>query len=117
MPSRNFIKVKIPPVQPDRCLDCPLLGVIPKELRKKGSQQTYVCLGTYDAMSARFIRSRVSEADKNHVRHRWCENYWNAWVQLPEQKFSISTKAYNTFRKPYEEQMMFTIKFHTGNTE
>ena len=61
MPKRNFIKVKIAPVQPDRCSDCPLLGIVPKHQRPKGSLETYVCIPTRHAMTSRLIRSRVSE--------------------------------------------------------
>ena len=46
MPKRLSVMVKLPEEQPDRCLDCPLLGVIPIEKRKHGSKKTHVCLGT-----------------------------------------------------------------------
>ena len=69
MPKKNFIKVKIAPVQPDRCTDCPLLGIVPKHQRPKGSLETYVCIPTRHAMTSRLIRSRVSESVKRCGMH------------------------------------------------
>ena len=113
MPKHNFIKVQIPEQQPDRCLDCPLLGLVPKYLLPKGSLETYVCLGTQNAMTARYVRSRVSEADKKHPRHRWCETRWPAWALLPNRMFAISNKVYIETRVPFEAQMQLPIKFHS----
>lgn len=109
MPKRNFVKVKLPALQPDRCLDCPLLGLVPKAVLPKGSLETYVCIGTFDAMTARYAKSRVSEADKKHPRHRWCEKYWPAWMQLPNMEFPVSCKAYNELRLPFDRQLQLQL--------
>ena len=53
MPKRIFVKVKLPPQQPDRCLDCPLLGLIPEEERKHNSKKTYVCMKMAKALAGR----------------------------------------------------------------
>ena len=70
MPRRIYQTVKLPVQQPDRCLDCKLLGMIPPEEREPRSQETMVCLGTGDAMSARFARSRASMRDSKHPLKR-----------------------------------------------
>ena len=41
---KNYISVKLAIEQPNRCIDCPLLGLIPKQQRPKGSKESHVCL-------------------------------------------------------------------------
>ena len=60
MPKKIYTKIKLPRVQPNSCMDCPLLGEIPKEERQPGTQENLVCLGTHYAMSARAARSKAS---------------------------------------------------------
>ena len=96
MPKKNFIKVKIAPVQPDRCTDCPLLGIVPKHQRPKGSLETYVCIPTRHAMTSRLIRSRVSEA------------------KLPNREFMMPVRAYIEERLPLEASLQLPIIFHKG---
>ena len=112
MPKRNFIKVKIAPVQPDRCMDCPLLGIVPKHQRPKGSLETYVCIPTRHAMTSRLIKSRVSEADAKHPRHRFCEKMWDAWAKLPNREFMMPVRAYIEERLPLEASLQLPIIFH-----
>ena len=112
MTKKNFIKVKIAPVRYDRCLDCPLLGRIDKSLRPKGSLETYICIPTRHAMTSRLIRSRVSEADAKHPRHRYCEKLWDAWQRLPNREVMIPVRAYIEERLPLEASLQLPIIFH-----
>ena len=73
MPKRLSVFVKLPEQQPDRCQDCPLLGLIPVEMRKHGSKKTHVCLGTYsrpegNSQTENLTRGRVTRQGANH----WC---------------------------------------------
>lgn len=83
MPKKLFSKVKLPIEKPDRCMDCPLLGEIPKEEKQKGNQANLVCLGTQMAMSARAARSKASEHDTKHPLKRPCDGEWERWLQPP----------------------------------
>lgn len=112
MPKRNFVKVKIAPVRYDRCIDCPLLGIVPKHQRPKGSLETYVCIPTRNAMTSRLTRSRVSEADAKHPRHRFCEKMWEAWMRLPNREFMMPIRAYIEERLPLESSLQLPIIFH-----
>jgi len=112
MPKRSIIQIQIPERQPDRCLDCPLLGLVPKQQLPKGCLETYVCMATRNAMTARLVRSRVSEADSKHPRHRWCELYWPVWAKLPNRKFGVSYRCYIEERVPFEAKMQLPIIFH-----
>ena len=102
MPKRNIISIKLPPIQPDCCAECPLLGVIPKELRQHRSKETMVCLGTMEAMTRIGSRVRASQKDSNHKLHRPCDYCYDA---------VISVKAYNECRVPHEQGQLI-IKFH-----
>ena len=113
MPRRNFIPVQLPPMQPDRCIDCPLLGLVPKGTvgRPKRSRKTRVCLGTMKALTAQGSEIRASARDSHHPLHRPCDNYWKAWMQLPRQQFSVSIQAWNECRIPYEQTLQLKIDF------
>ena len=113
MPRKNFIRIRIPALQPDRCIDCPLLGLVPKRQLPKGSLETFVCMPTRNAMTARLTRSKVSEADKKHPRHRYCERLWPAWATLSNGVYNLSYRVYLEERLPLEESMQLPIKFHT----
>ena len=114
MPKRNVIKVKIPALQPDCCMHCPLLGIVPKHQRPKGSLETYVCIPTRNAMTSRLVRSKVSEADPKHPRHRFCEKMWDAWALLPNREFMMPVRAYIEERLPLESSLQLPIIFHKG---
>jgi hypothetical protein len=117
MPKRNIVKVQLPPVQPDCCAECPLLGVIPKQYRPHGSKETLVCLGTMDAMTPPFSRSRASTKDSKHPLRRPCDSRWIAWQTLPLRKLGISIQQYNECRLPYEQSLQMVFKFHRTNKE
>ena len=42
MPKRNFIPVQLAPEQYDKCVDCPLIGLIPENERKEGNPQLVI---------------------------------------------------------------------------
>lgn len=116
MPKRNIVQIQLPAQQPDRCVDCPLLGKIPEYYtqRPKGSKETMVCLGTLEALTVLGSKSRASKHTTKHPLHRPCDNRWNAWMQLPRRKLGVSVKSYNECRIPYEQGLELEIKFHTG---
>lgn len=112
MPKRLFVLQQLPPLKPDRCVDCPLLGIIPEAQRKKGSKKTMVCLGTMKAISKESTRiSERERAGTKHIHHRPCDNKYSAWLTLPGSKFGISTEAYKDCRIPYEQQQEYVIDF------
>lgn len=113
MPKRNIIQIQLPPIKPDRCVDCPLLGIVPKTYpRPKNSKETMLCLGTMEAMSQRGSKVKASSRDAHHPLSRWCDNRWEAWMRLPNRKLGISIQAYNECRIPYEQTLQLVIKFH-----
>lgn len=115
MPKRNIVQVQLPPVKPDCCVECPLLGVVPQYCtsRPKNSKETRVCLGTMEALTVLGSKSRASKRDSRHPLHRPCDNRWEAWQQLPGRKLGISVRSYNECRLPYEQSLELSIKFHT----
>lgn len=112
MPKRNIVKIQLPPVQPDCCQECPLLGMVPKVLRPKGSKETLVCIGTMEAMTPPTSRVRASKRDSKHPLHRPCDNRWHAWMTLPMRKLGVGIEQYNECRLPFEQSLQMVIKFH-----
>ena len=113
MPRRNIITIQLPPTQPDCCAECPLLGLVPKTVKRpKNSKETHVCLGTMDALTKRGTHVRVSNRDVNHPWKRPCDPRWDAWMQLSGRKIGVSVQAYNECRIPYECTLQLQIKFH-----
>lgn len=112
MPRKNIIRIKLPPEQPDTCASCPLLGLIPKELRQNGVRQSFACLGTMDALTSKGIHSSAA-AYKQMGRkwHRPCDAKWDAWMQLPGREFGISYQAYLQSRLPYEQKQQLIFHF------
>ena len=114
MPAKPFKEIKLPPNQPDCCLECPLLGEIPVTERQFGSQETLVCLGTREAMNARISRSRASAHDAKHPLHRYCDEEWERWQEepyhgkLPVRKIDISR-----YRDPWVRTQQLPIIFHS----
>lgn len=111
--------MQLPPEQPDCCLECPLCGLIPKDHpdRPKGSKETHVCLGTWEALTGRGIKVRASRRDSHHPLHRPCDTKWEAWMRLPERCFMLKDEAYLHYRLPFEDGLQFKIKFHTYNKQ
>lgn len=117
MPKRNIIQIQLPLSQPDSCAECPLLGLVPKYVRRpKNSKETHVCCGTMEAMTQRGSRIKASQRDSHHPLRRPCDNRWHSWMQLTGQKLGISTQTYNDCRIPYENTLQLQIRFHRGKT-
>lgn len=112
MPKRLFTSQTLPQDKPDCCAICPLCGIVPKNLRQPKSYETHVCLGTMEAMTQRFINVRSSNRDSHHPLKRPCDSRWDAWQQLPDRKFPISTNIYIQCRVPFESTHQLVIKFH-----
>ena len=112
MPKHNTTPIQLPAEQPDCCALCPLVGIIPKELRKKGSKETYCCLGTMEALSQRGIYVRASEKDSRHPWHRPCDSTWKAWMLYPKRTIYVGNVAYIQCRMPFIQTRQLTFKFH-----
>lgn len=110
MPKRNIVKIKIATEQPDCCLQCPLIGLVPKHRLPFGSQETHICIAMREAMTARKARSKRSEADAKHPRHRYCDHTWDAWYQRGF--YGVPTQAYIEERLPWQESQQLPIIFH-----
>lgn len=110
---KNYISVILPDEQPDRCTDCPLLGLIPKQQRPKGSKESHVCLGTCEAMGARFARVKASERDTRHPHLRPCDALWYVWTRAPRREYRLRWDRYLQYREPYEQGQQMQINFHT----
>lgn len=112
MPKLTIYKQPVPPIKPDTCKKCPLLGIIPEGRRLKGSKKTMICLGTMKAISKESISiSEASRKGTKHPFHRPCDRKWAAWQQLPKAEIGISIKAYNECRIPYEQSLEYEIDF------
>ncbi len=113
MPKKIFKTVKLPRQQPDCCIECPLLGVIPKKDLPKGCRETRVCIMTGDAMTPAFSRSRKSTKDRHHPLKRYCDHDWDLYQKPPiNGKYNIRIVDWVTYRLPYEEKKVLNIKFH-----
>ena len=117
MPRKNYVLIQLPPKQPDRCWECPLLGIVPVASRPKGSKETLVCCGTYDAMNTRIAKVRASERDSHHPLHRYCDYTWDSWMNYPDHKFPLNSQAYTELRMPFLQSLPLPIKFHGRNME
>lgn len=113
MPRQTIVPVQLPMEQPDTCSSCPLCGLIPKEQRKRGARQAYVCLGVLgEALTSKGIHSSAAAYKaKNRKLHRPCDERWDAWTQLPGRRFGISYANYLHYRLPYEQRQQLQIKF------
>lgn len=115
MPKIIFTDIPLHEEEPDRCMDCPLLGLIPKEERQYGRQQSHVCLGTRESLSERMIKARRSEKDSKHKLDRPCTaaNLWQVWQEkepLPG-VMRVRTVDYNRYRLAYVQSGQMVIKF------
>lgn len=94
MPTPILIKVQLAPERYERCKDCPLCGLIPKDERKGGFK--YVCLGTMYTIS--------NEDFEGKTKSRNCDNRWGIFMQLPKRRYGIIDKLYQKFRLPFEQE-------------
>lgn len=110
----NKIKIRIPQQQPDRCKDCPLIGVIPEEHRAKGVRQSYCCLGVYphEALTSKGITvSAKAKASTGHLLHRPCDDRWGTWWESRDHAVIISKDSYRYCRLPYENRQQLAFNF------
>lgn len=130
MPKEVYTPRPLPREQPDRCELCPLVGIIPKDERRKGKRERYFCLGIFEAevdehgepvldengvqqMSFPRLSSRAvtnvsfkKVKDGGHLYHRPCDYVWQSWQTLPGHIFGMPTDVYNTYRLPFEKEQM-----------
>ena len=111
MPKKLFVMVKLPPAQPDRCLDCPLLGLIPEEERKHNSKKTHVCIGRMTALARRKVKIRASDDKRAKKLIRPCDKVFAAWLELPKRELGVPIVNYNKYRIPLEAIQQLTINF------
>ena len=111
MPKKLFVMVKLPPAQPDRCLDCPLLGLIPEEERKHNSKKTHVCIRLMKALARRKVKIRASDETRTKKLIRPCDKIFAAWLELPKREIGVPVANYNRYRVPLESLQQLTIDF------
>ena len=102
------IKIQLPPKQPDCCAKCPLIGIIPKNLRQKGKRQSYCCLGMmpHEPLTSKGIDVSASDKKKTgHLKHRFCDDRWEIWKRMYGDYFPLNEKSY-AFRKDYEDTIL-----------
>lgn len=115
MPKKIFTQIQLPLEQPDRCADCPLLGLIPDNLRSPNPEDRFkslVCVGTSAAITKKFSEIRASQRDNHHPLHRPCDSRWNAWQQMPRREFPVKIQVYNTYLEPYHRTKELRINFN-----
>ena len=114
MPKKIYTQVKLPREKPDCCMNCPLLGEIPKYERKPGSQETLVCLATHHAMSIRLAKSKASEHTTKHPLHRPCDMEWERWIADPYYgSYPVRMMDISKYRDPFiRNYLEFRIIFH-----
>ena len=104
MPIRPFYSQPVPPKKPDRCKDCPFLGIVPQAKRKKGSKLTMLCMATMKAISHESIS--ISEEERRGTKHphnRPCDGKYHVWLEYPRGIFPLSKQVYRDCRVPYEQ--------------
>lgn len=129
MPKTIYTPRQLPMEQPDRCELCPLIGVIPKNERRKGKRERYFCLGIFEAetdengdpvldehgqqqmshprLSSKGITvSAMATRKKGHLWHRPCDYTWQSWMTLPGRVFGLPTDVFNAYRIPFEQEQM-----------
>lgn len=114
MPRKIFRQIQLPMEQPDRCADCPLLGLIPDNMRSADPADRFkslICLGTSAALTKKFSEVRASQKDSHHPHNRPCDSRWAAWQTLPGRKFPVTLDDSNTFLEPYYRTKQRVINF------
>lgn len=102
------VKIEIPTIQPDTCLKCPLIGMIPKNIRQKGKRQAYCCLGVlpHKPLTSKGIGVSANNKRKTgHLKHRVCDDKWEVWRRMYGDYFPLNEKSYQ-YRKDYEEKIL-----------
>lgn len=114
MPKKIFQDIRLPEHEPDRCIECPLLGLIPECDRQKGSQQIHVCLGTAESLSKRMAEARKSAKDAKHQLDRPCRSgLWQIWQEKDIKPGYVTVRVvdYVKYRMPQINSGQLYIKF------
>ena len=113
MPKKNYIPTPLAPMKYDRCIDCPLCGLIPKDERKQGKRMKYVCLGVnLKPLTSKGVWIKASKRDAKHPLKRPCDNYWDAWMAtLKRREFNLGFIYYTKYRLPFEQTVQLRINF------
>lgn len=117
MPRKIFTDIKLPSSEPDRCIDCPLLGLIPISERPKGTQQMHVCLGTAESLSKRLAEASKSAKDSRHPLDRPCRGgLWQIWLEKDIKPGYVSVRVidYVHYRMPQINCGRLYIKFRNS---
>lgn len=112
----NFVKIPLRTATPPECCEkCPLIGIIPKEHRQRGTRQSYCCLGVWphEPLTSKGISVDVEDKRKRtgHITHRVCEDRWETWWQQPDHAVNISKDSYRFCRLPYESRQQLEFNF------
>ncbi len=110
----NKHKIELPDYIPDSCVRCPLLGIVPATVEKpRYSKETFLCIGTAEAMTAAMTKTKVSEKnDPKHPFKRPCDGQWEIWLALPRRILEVNRALYRDSRLPYMATQYPEIKFH-----
>lgn len=103
--------VRVPPVKPDRCWDCPFLGKVPPAKLRKGSKKTFVCMARMKALTGRGVMIRASKRDAAHPLNRPCDMYWAAYSASPKGRVQVNSLMYVECRVPFEQSLQYEIDF------
>ena len=105
--------VRISQEQPDRCDQCPLLGLIPEGQRQ--GKWTHVCCATGDPLTRVGIRINARERKVKDPKHPWsrgCDALWADWWHAnPHHTYRIPIDRYIAWRQPYEHSLGLRINF------
>lgn len=118
MPRKIFQQIPIIGTQPDRCIDCPLLGAIPKDERQKGDRTRFICMASVRDRRGPFkISTRGANVSKAHKArpesknrlHRFCDKHWDRWAA--NQKFPVLyEEVFCKYQRGVEEQRQLFTK-------
>lgn len=111
MPKRNFIPTQLSPVQYNRCIDCPLCGLIPENERKEGKRKKYLCIGRMKPLTSKGVWLKASNRDAKHPLHRPCDDVWQAWMTFKHREFAMGYQVYIKYRLPLEQTVQLRIDF------
>ena len=122
-----YIPRKLTQTKPDKCRNCPLVGLIPKKERRRGLREKYLCLGVFEPVkdangfpilddngeeildfprikSKRINVSWKTRKESGHLYHRPCDYIYKLWAQRGYR--SMRSDIYMKYRLPFEEEKM-----------
>lgn len=124
---KQYIPRQLPREQPDSCQLCPLVGIIPRDERRKGLRERYCCLGIFEPLTddngqpvaddngqqrlsfPRIKSKGITSSAKaikagGHLLHRPCDALWPAWMTLPGRLYGMPPETYTKYRLPFEHE-------------